>query len=82
LDEIERVIKEERIRDLETLKRRLRVGMGYCGGRYCINLLLKLYPKLFGESPRYKTSDELHVPKPRPPVKPTPLTKFIDEVDG
>ncbi len=54
--------------------------MGHCGGRYCINLLLKLYPKLFGESPRYKTSEELHIPKPRPPVKPTILAKFLDEV--
>ncbi len=80
IEDIEKVIKEENIRDLETLKRRLRVGMGHCGGRYCINLLLKLYPKLFGESPRYKTSEELHIPKPRPPVKPTALAKFFDEV--
>jgi len=78
LDEVLKVVKEENIRDLETLKRRLRVGMGHCGGRYCINLLLRLYPKVFGESPRYKTAEELHIPTARPPVKPSLLFKFVE----
>ena len=77
LEEVERVIKEENIRDLETLKRRLRIGMGHCGGRYCINMLLKLYPKLFGSSPRYKSAEEIPVPSSRPPVKPTSLVKIV-----
>ncbi len=76
-EEIERVIREERITDLETLKRRLRVGMGHCGGRYCLNLLLKMYPKLFGASPRYKTAEELHLPTSRPPVKPITLKEIF-----
>jgi bacterioferritin-associated ferredoxin len=75
-EDIERVVREEKIKDLETLKRRLHVGMGHCGGRYCINLLLKLYPKLFNESPRYRTAEELHIPTARPPVKPVRLSSF------
>ncbi|MCD6323846.1 MAG: (2Fe-2S)-binding protein, partial [Desulfurococcales archaeon] len=76
-EEIEDVVKAEKIKDLETLKRRLRVGMGHCGGRYCLNLILRLYPKLFGESPRYRTAEELHIPTARPPVKPVPLKELV-----
>lgn len=76
LEEVEKVIKEEGIRDLETLKRRLRIGMGHCGGRYCLNMLLRMYPKLFGTSPKYKEADEIPVPQSRPPVKPTNLAEL------
>ena len=33
LEDLERAL-EEGLRDLESLRRRLRVGMGYCQGRY------------------------------------------------
>lgn len=77
LEEIKKVVEEEGIKDLETLKRRLRVGMGNCGGRYCLNLLLRLYPSIFGEPQRWKTEEELHVPPARPPTKPTKLREFL-----
>lgn len=76
LEEIRKVVEEEGIKDLETLKRRLRVGMGHCGGRYCINLLLRIYPSIFGVPQRWKTDEELHVPPARPPAKPVKLREF------
>lgn len=76
LSEVMKVVKEEGIRDLETLKRRLRVGMGSCTGMYCINLLLRLYPKIFGETARYRSDSELHIPTSRPLLKPVRLGLF------
>jgi len=76
LDEVIRVINEEGIKDIETLKRRLRIGMGPCGGRYCINLILRLYPHLSGTSIKYKDETEIHVPTARPPTKPVSISLF------
>ncbi|MEM2021760.1 MAG: (2Fe-2S)-binding protein [Zestosphaera sp.] len=76
LEEVERVVKEEGIKDIETLKRRLRLGMGPCGGRYCINTLLRMYQQLFGEPVRNKSDVELKVPLSRPPTKPVYLYIF------
>ncbi len=76
LEEVRKVIEEEGIKDLETLKRRLRVGMGPCGGRYCINTILRMYPQLFGGTARGKSDIELNVPPSRPPLKPIPLCTF------
>ncbi len=76
LEEVRRVIEEEGIRDLETLKRRLRIGMGPCGGRYCVNTILRMYPQLFGGVAKGKSDEELSVPPSRPPLKPIPLYVF------
>jgi len=76
LEEVQRVIEEEGIKDLETLKRRFRVGMGPCGGRYCINTILRMYPQLFGGTAKGKSDTELNVPPSRPPLKPIPLYTF------
>ncbi|MEM4428131.1 MAG: (2Fe-2S)-binding protein, partial [Zestosphaera sp.] len=62
LEEVQKVIEEEGIRDIETLKRRLRLGMGPCGGRYCINMVLRMYPQLFGNTAKEKSDTELRVP--------------------
>ncbi len=76
LEEVEKIIHEEKLSDLESIKRRLRVGMGPCGGKYCINLILRMYPRLLGEDVRGKGDLELMVPKNRPPVKPIPMGLF------
>lgn len=76
LEEVQKVIEEEGIKDVETLKRRLRLGMGPCGGRYCINTILRMYPQLFGGTAREKSDSELRVPPSRPPIKPVPLYIF------
>jgi bacterioferritin-associated ferredoxin len=76
LEEVQKVIKEEGIKDIETLKRRLRIGMGPCGGRYCINTILRMYSQLFGDTARGKSDTELNVPPSRPPLKPIPLYTF------
>jgi len=82
LEEIEKVVKEEDIHDLETLKRRLRVGMGHCGGRYCLNLLLRMHRKIFGRDIRYLYDYEIPVPSARPPTKPTRVEVLLNGGDN
>ncbi len=76
LEELMRVVREEGLKDLESLKRRLRIGMGSCGGRYCISLLLRVLPSITGERPHGRSDEELHVPVSRPPTKPVALRFF------
>lgn len=56
------------VADLGGLKRRLRVGMGRCQGRYCTPVLLDL---LHAEKGIH--ADELSAFAPRPPIKPVRL---------
>jgi len=64
LEDVEKAI-EEGYTDLESLKRKLRIGMGPCQGRICLDLLARYLSRKLG-----KPIEELHIPKPRPPLIP------------
>lgn len=51
--------------DLEELRKKLRIGMGPCQGRVCIQLVMKIIEK--------KTGKKNILPKSRPPVIPVSL---------
>jgi len=63
---------EEGFRDIESIKRRLRIGMGPCQGRYCIPLLISYVARRLGVSP-----EELGYPSVRPPIEPVPAKMFL-----
>ena len=56
---------------LAILKRRLRLGMGRCQGRYCTPVLSNLLTKIYGQS--------LPATAPRLPVKPFPVAALAIE---
>jgi len=66
VEDVERALQEG-FRDLESLKRRLRVGMGYCQGRYCTPLLISYLSRRLGVPP-----ESLAPPRVRPPLEPLP----------
>lgn len=51
--------------DIEELRKKLRIGMGPCQGRVCIQLLTKILEK--------KTGGKVPLPKTRSPIIPVPL---------
>ena len=63
----EDVIKaiEKGYTDIEELRKKLRIGMGPCQGRVCIQLLTKILEK--------KTGEKIPLPKTRSPIIPVPL---------
>uniref|UniRef100_A0A7C3SK98 (2Fe-2S)-binding protein n=1 Tax=Thermofilum pendens TaxID=2269 RepID=A0A7C3SK98_THEPE len=63
IEDVERAL-EEGFRDLESLKRRLRVGMGPCQGRYCIPMLISYLSRKFGVPP-----ERLIPPRVRPTAR-------------
>ena len=69
-DDVVQAIREG-CRDLETLKRRLRIGMGPCQGRVCLPIVLRILARETGQR-----IDEIPLPTRRPPAKPTPLGLF------
>lgn len=71
LDEIEKAI-DEGFTDLESLKRKLRIGMGPCQGRTCIPLVARILARKLKKSP-----DELLIPTSRPPINPVPMKIFV-----
>jgi NAD(P)H-nitrite reductase large subunit len=54
--------------DLEELRRFLRIGMGPCQGRVCIQLVIKILEKKTG-----KKVKKNHLPTSRPPIIPVSL---------
>ncbi|MEO0086602.1 MAG: (2Fe-2S)-binding protein [candidate division WOR-3 bacterium] len=64
--EIEELVK--RGFTLEEIKKLTRCGMGYCQGRTCFNILIRLL----------KISDPKKIPKKRPPLKPISIEKIIN----
>jgi NAD(P)H-nitrite reductase large subunit len=54
--------------DLEELRKKLRIGMGPCQGRVCIQLLLRILEKITG-----KKVKKISLPTSRPPIVPIPL---------
>lgn len=53
---------------LEEIKKLTRCGMGYCQGRTCFNILIRLL----------KITDQNLVPKKRPPLKPIVIKEIIN----
>jgi bacterioferritin-associated ferredoxin len=70
-EDVDRAL-EEGFRDLESLKRRLRVGMGPCQGRYCIPMLISYLSRRLGMPP-----ERLAPPRVRPPLEPVPARLFL-----
>jgi NAD(P)H-nitrite reductase large subunit len=54
--------------DLEELRKKLRIGMGPCQGRVCIQLVQKILEKKTGKKVPFKS-----LPKARPPLIPVSL---------
>lgn len=73
VEDVERAL-EEGFTDLESLKRRLRVGMGPCQGRYCIPILVSLVSRRLGVRP-----EDLVLPKVRPPLVPLKASLLMEE---
>lgn len=67
---VEDVIKaiDEGYTDLEELRKKLRIGMGPCQGRVCIQLVIKILEKKTG-----KKVKKLSLPTSRPPTVPVSL---------
>lgn len=54
--------------DIEELRKVLRIGMGPCQGRVCIQLVMKILEKKTG-----KKISKFSLPKSRPPIVPVSL---------
>jgi len=59
---------DEGYTDLEELRKKLRIGMGPCQGRVCIQLVMKILEKRTG-----KKVPKISIPTSRPPIVPVPL---------
>ncbi len=75
----EDVIKaiDEGYTDIEELRKKLRIGMGPCQGRVCIQLLIKILEKKTG-----KKVKKVSFPKSRPPIVPVPLGTLASGKNG
>lgn len=76
---LEEVIQalEEGVNDLETLKRKLKIGMGPCQGRTCIPLVLGIVGRRLRRKP-----EELMIPHVRAPIVPIPINMLLKSVDA
>jgi NAD(P)H-nitrite reductase large subunit len=59
---------EEGYTDIEELRKKLRIGMGPCQGRVCIQLIMKILEKKTG-----KKVSKTSLPTSRPPIVPVSL---------
>ena len=59
---------DEGYTDLEELRKKLRIGMGPCQGRVCIQLVMRILEKYTG-----KKLTKISYPNPRPPIIPVAL---------
>ncbi len=75
IEDVEKAI-EEGYTDIESLRKRLRIGMGPCQGRTCIPLLIRVLARKLGKKPA-----ELLLPTIRPPIVPVPLELFLKSKD-
>jgi len=76
VEDVEKAI-EEGYTDLESLRKRLRIGMGPCQGRTCIPLLVRMLAGRLGKKPA-----EVTLPVVRPPIVPIPLELFLKSRDA
>ena len=67
LEDVEKAI-DEGYTDLEELRKKLRIGMGPCQGRVCIQIIMKILEKKTG-----KKISKVNLPKSRPPLVPVSL---------
>ena len=67
---------DEGYTDLEELRKKLRIGMGPCQGRVCIQLVTKILEKKTG-----KKVGKTSLPKNRPPLVPVPLGTLASDAD-
>lgn len=76
LEDVEAAIREG-YTDLESLKRKLRIGMGPCQGRFCIPIVLAYLSRRLGVPP-----EKLAYPVVRPPLEPVPAKLFLGVREG
>jgi NAD(P)H-nitrite reductase large subunit len=62
--------------DIEELRKKLRIGMGPCQGRVCIQLVRKILEQKTG-----KKSGQIPAPTVRPPLVPVSLGTLAGEDD-
>jgi NAD(P)H-nitrite reductase large subunit len=62
--------------DIEELRKVLRIGMGPCQGRVCIQLVMKILEKKTG-----KKVSEASLPTSRPPIVPVSLGTLASDKD-
>ena len=67
---------EEGYTDLEELRKKLRIGMGPCQGRVCIQMVIKILEK----KTKRKVS-KISLPTSRPPIVPVPLGTLASDKD-
>jgi NAD(P)H-nitrite reductase large subunit len=74
----EDVIKaiDEGYTDLEELRKKLRIGMGPCQGRVCIQLVTKILERETG-----RKVSKIPLPTSRPPIVPVSLGTLASEKD-
>ncbi len=63
--------------DIEELRKKLRIGMGPCQGRVCIQLVARILEKKTG-----KKVANIPLPTVRPPLIPVSLGTLASEKDG
>jgi len=73
VEEVEKAI-DEGYTDIEELRKKLRIGMGPCQGRVCIQLVIKILEKKTGK----KIKPE-NLPTSRPPIIPVSLGSFTSD---
>ena len=73
VEEVEKAI-DEGYTDIEELRKKLRIGMGPCQGRVCIQLVIKILEKKTGK----KIKPE-NLPTSRPPIIPVNLGSFTSD---
>ncbi len=67
---------DEGYTDLEELRKKLRIGMGPCQGRVCIQLVMKILQSKTG-----KRVPKASLQTPRPPLVPVSLGTLAGEED-
>jgi len=67
---------DEGYTNLEELRKKLRIGMGPCQGRVCIQLVMKILEKKTG-----KKVSKASLPTSRPPIVPVSLGTLASDKD-
>ena len=67
---------EEGYTDIEELRKKLRIGMGPCQGRVCIQLVIRILERKTG-----KKIAQIQLPTVRPPLVPVSLGTVASEKD-
>ena len=74
-DDVKQAI-DEGYTDLEELRKKLRIGMGPCQGRVCLQLVKKILEQVTGKVILKESN-----PKNRPPLVPVPLGMLASDND-